>query len=130
MSKEKETQSKVVSKPYEKSLLKSLERFVTAGDELAKFAAANVLDKAHVAYSQDVVADVARDLKRRLAHEHNEIVLKLPKIEVEVEVEVTPEKPASATTSTQASTGMTPDDKKPLSSGFGASSNNGPVGRN
>jgi hypothetical protein len=63
---------------YKKGLTAALKKFLAASDDLKKFALNNKMSKTHVDYAQEVVAARARDLKRELSYEHNEINLELP----------------------------------------------------
>lgn len=64
----------------EGQLQKTLDRWMAASDELAKFASTNKLAQEHVEFLQEATNTRTKELRRQLAIEHVESKVKLPSL--------------------------------------------------
>jgi hypothetical protein len=64
----------------EGQLQKALDRWMTASDDLAKFASTNKLAPEHVEFLQEATNTRTKELRRQLAIEHVESKVKLPSL--------------------------------------------------
>jgi hypothetical protein len=64
---------------YEQRLQKAVEKFITACNELAQLAYTERLEEEHVTYTQNLIAERVKLLKKQLEFKHPEFNFELPK---------------------------------------------------